>query len=106
MNVDLGIWNKLTRVVIFLLLIAYALLVFVWYLPVIRQNERMRQQIQLLTTEVDKEKDDGKNLQLQLDALKNDPQAVELLARQLGYARTGEMILRFGNSQTNRLSAQ
>jgi cell division protein FtsB len=106
MNVDLGIWNKLTRVVIFLLLIAYALLVFVWYLPVIRQNERMRQQIQLLTTEVDKEKQDGKDLQLQLDALKNDPQTVELLARQLGYARTGETIIRFGNAQTNRLSAQ
>ena len=106
MNVNLGIWNKLTRVVIFLLLIAYALLVFVWYLPVIRQNERMRQQILLLTTEVEKEKETGKNLQLQLDALRNDPQAVELLARQLGYARPGETILRFGNSSTNRVSNQ
>jgi len=106
MNVDLGIWHKLTRVVIFLLLVSYALLVFVWYLPVIQQNERMRQQILLLNAEVAKEKEAGKTLQLELDALRNDPQAVELLARQLGYAKPGETILRFGNSLTNRLSAQ
>ncbi|HEX4342935.1 MAG TPA: septum formation initiator family protein [Verrucomicrobiae bacterium] len=106
MNVDLGIWNKLTRVVIVLLLIAYALLVFVWYLPVIRQNERMRQQILRLTTEVDKEKETGKNLQLQLDALRNDPQAVELLARQLGFAKPNETILRFESAPTNRVTPQ
>ena len=43
MKVDLGIWDKLTRVVIFLLFVAGILLVAIWYLPLIKQNERMRQ---------------------------------------------------------------
>ena len=41
-NVDLGIWSKLTRVVIFLLLAAGLLGVALWYFPLIKQNERMR----------------------------------------------------------------
>ena len=46
MNVDLGIiWDRLTRMVIFLLFIAGLLAVAVWYLPLIRQNERMRREI-------------------------------------------------------------
>ena len=39
MKVDLGIWDKLTRLVIFLLFVAGVLGVAVWYLPLIRQNE-------------------------------------------------------------------
>ena len=45
MKVNLGIWDKLTPVVIFLLFIAGILLVGVWYLPLIKQNERMRKEI-------------------------------------------------------------
>src|SRR4029453_9144628 len=45
MNVNLGIWPKLTKVVIFLLFLAGALGVCVWYLPTIRQNEQMRKEI-------------------------------------------------------------
>ena len=41
MKVDLSIWDKLTRVVIFLLFVAGILLVAIWYLPLIKQNERM-----------------------------------------------------------------
>jgi Tfp pilus assembly protein PilO len=42
MNVDLGIWGKLTRVVIALLVIALLGIIWQWYLPNIKQNERMR----------------------------------------------------------------
>jgi hypothetical protein len=45
MNTDFNVWDKLTRVVIFLLFIAYLLVVAVWYLPLIHQNERMRKEI-------------------------------------------------------------
>ncbi len=45
MNVDLGIWDKLARLVIFLLFVAGLLLVGVWYLPLIKQNERMRKEV-------------------------------------------------------------
>ena len=45
MNVNLGIWDKLTRVVIFLLFLAGLLGVFFWYLPLIEQNQRYRKHI-------------------------------------------------------------
>ena len=43
MNVDLGIWGKLTKLVVFLLVVAGVMGVAVWYLQVIRQNQRMRE---------------------------------------------------------------
>jgi hypothetical protein len=44
MNVDLGICSKLTKMVVWLLLLAGLLLVGVWYLPLIQQNERMQRE--------------------------------------------------------------
>ena len=41
-NVDLGIWSKLTKVVVGLVVLAVLLLIGMCYLPVIRDNERMR----------------------------------------------------------------
>ena len=51
-RVDLGIWDKLTKAVVFLLIIAALLAVAVWYLPLIKQNERMRVEILRLEAEV------------------------------------------------------
>ena len=42
MKVDLGIWDKLTRTVIFLVFVAGILLVAIWYLPLIKQIEERR----------------------------------------------------------------
>ncbi|SVC66129.1 uncharacterized protein METZ01_LOCUS318983, partial [marine metagenome] len=36
-RVNLGIWDKLTKAVVFLLIIAALLAVAVWYLPLIKQ---------------------------------------------------------------------
>jgi cell division protein FtsB len=102
MNVDLGIWGKLTRVVIFLLLIAGILGVAVWYLPLINRNERMRKEILRLEMQVQKEEETGKQLKASVDALKDDPRAVERLAREkLGYAKPGEIVIRFESPVTN-----
>jgi len=102
-NVDLGIWGKLTRGVIFLLLLAGVLLVFLSYLPLIRQNERYRQQIQLLDAQIQKVDAANRQLQSEINALRNDSQAIELLAREkLGYARPDETVIRFEESSTNR----
>jgi cell division protein FtsB len=101
-NVDLGIWGKLTRVVIFLLMLAGVLGVAVWYLPVIRQNERMRQDILRLDGEIEKADETARELKSATDALKYDPKAVERLARErLGYARPGETVIRFEPATTN-----
>lgn len=96
MNVDLGIWGKLTRVVIFLLLVAAVLGIAVWYLPLIRQNERMRREVLRLDTQIQKEEDTSRQLKSSIDTLRNDPKAVERLARErLGYAKPGETVIRF-----------
>jgi cell division protein FtsB len=105
MKVDLSIWDKLTRVVIFLLFIAGILLVAIWYLPLIQQNERYRREILRLDTLVQKEEETGKQLRTSIDALRFDPKAVERLARErLGYAKTGETVIRFEAPQTNNAS--
>jgi cell division protein FtsB len=103
MNVDLGIWAKLTRVVIFLLLLAGVLGVAVWYLPLIKQNERMRKEILRLETEKQKLEEANKQLKASIDNLRHDPKAVERLARErLGYAKPGETVVRFEEPETNR----
>ena len=103
MNVDLGIWNKLTKLVMALLVIAGLLGLGGWYLPLIRQNERMRKEVQRLDAQTQKENETGRQLKASIDALRNDPKAVERLAReQLGYAKPGETVVRFEPAGTNR----
>ena len=96
MNVNLGIWPKLTKVVIFLLFLAGALGVCVWYLPTIRQNEQMRKEILRLDRDLKRAADEAHSLDSSLRALLNDPKSVERLAREsLGYAKPGETVIHF-----------
>jgi len=96
MNVDLGIWARLTRVVIFLLFIAGVLGVSVCYLPLIRQNERMRKCILQLDTQIAKAEETSRGLKTSIEALRYDAKAVERLARErLSYAKAGEVVVRF-----------
>jgi cell division protein FtsB len=102
MKVDLGIWDKLTRMVIFLVYVAGILLVAIWYLPLIKQNQRYRQEVLRLDTLIEKGEDANKQLRTSIDALRFDPKAVERLAREtFGYAKPGETVIRFEVPQTN-----
>ena len=102
MNVDLGIWSKLTKVVVALLVLALLLLIGMWHLPLIRQNERMRREIMRLDEQLQKEEARSKQLQAEIDALRNDPKTIERLTREkLGYARPGETVIRFETGVTN-----
>ena len=104
MKVDLGIWDKLTRLVIFLLFVASLLGLAVWYLPLIKQNERMRREILRLDAQIKKEKETAKQSQASIDALRYDPKALERLARErLGYAKPGETVIRFEERSTNNV---
>ena len=106
MNVDTGIWGKLTRAVIILSCLAVLLLVAVSYLPLIRQNQRMRQEIMRLDDELQKRTEENRQLKAAVDAL-NDPKAVERLAREkLGYAKPGETVVRFEAPATNQTPAR
>jgi cell division protein FtsB len=96
LKVDLGIWSKLTQVVVVLVVIAILLLFGAWCLPIIQQNERMRSEIFRLDTRLAEQEETAKTLQAEIDALRNDPKTVERLAREkLGYARADETVVRF-----------
>ena len=95
-RVDLGIWDKLTKAVVFLLIIAALLAVAVWYLPLIKQNERMRVEILRLEEEVTTEEKVATRRKVAIEALRNDPETVERYAREkLGLAKAGETVIRF-----------
>lgn len=102
MKVDLGIWEKLTRVVIFLLLLAGLLGIAVWYFPLIKRNERMRKETLRLDAQIQKEEAAQRQMKASIDTLRYDSNAVERLAREkLHYAKPGETVVVFEPSATN-----
>jgi Tfp pilus assembly protein PilO len=82
MNVNLGIWSKLTKIVVGLVVIAVLLLIGMCYLPLIQENERMRTEVYRLDAELQKEEENSKQLQTEIEALRNDPKTVERLTRE------------------------
>jgi cell division protein FtsB len=104
MSVNLGIWDKLTRLVIFLLFVAGLLGIAFWYLPLIRQNQRMRERILQLDARIQKEEEIGKHLRSSIDSLRQNPRAIERVAREtFGYAKAGETVIYFEPAPTNTL---
>jgi cell division protein FtsB len=100
-KVDLGIWSKLTKVVVGLVVLAVFLLIGMCYLPLIQENTRMRAEVLKLEQRLKTEQEKSEQLQSQIGALRNDPKTVERLAREkLGYARPDETVIRF-ESTTN-----
>ena|SRR5256885_196419 len=103
MHVDLGIWSKLTKLIIFLICLAGLLGVAVWFFPLIKQNEAMRRAILRLDTQIAKAEESNRLLKTSIDALKYDPKAVERLARErLGYAKPNEIVIRFEDAGARR----
>jgi cell division protein FtsB len=97
-KVDLGLWSKLAKIVVGLVVVAILLLIGMCYLPLIHQNERMRAENLRLDTELQKEMEKSKQLQIEIDALLHDPKTVERLTREkLGYAKPDETVIRFEN---------
>jgi cell division protein FtsB len=102
MNVDLGIWSKLTKVVVGLVVLAFLLLIGMCYLPLIQQNERMRREILRLDAQLQKEEEKSRQLKTEIEVLRNDPKTIERLMREkLGYARPDETVVRFEPAATN-----
>ena len=96
MKVDLGIWSRLTQAVVALVGIAVLLLIGMTYVPQIEKNETFRRRIDRLDAELEKQRQQSRQLQAEFDALRNDPKTVERLAREkLGYAKADETVIRF-----------
>jgi len=107
MKPEAGIWNKLTRIVIFLIVVAGIIALGRWYLPLIQQNERLRREIHRLQAELDAEKEVSRQLQEQIDLLTRDAAALEREVRaRLGLARPGETVIRFDAESTNAMGQQ
>ena len=101
MNVDLGIWGKLNKIVLVLIGLAIVIGISRWYLPVIERNERMRKEVLRLDGEIQKEEATARQMRDSIEAMR-DPKVVERLAREkLGYAKPGETVIRFETPQTN-----
>jgi len=101
-EVNVGIWGKLTKVAIALIVAGVLLLTLAPYGKVIKQNERMRKEVLRLDTQIQKEEEAARQLKSSIDALRNDPKAVERLAREkLGYAKPDETVIRFEEIPTN-----
>jgi cell division protein FtsL len=101
-TVDHGIWSKLTKIVVGLIVLAVLLLIGMCYLPQIQENTRMRTEINRLDAQIKAEQEKSDRLQAEIDALRNDPKTIERLAREkLGYARPDETVVRFETPATN-----
>ena len=107
MNVNLGIWSKLTKIVVGLVVVAILLLIGMCYLPLIDQDKRMQTENLRLQRELEKESEKSKQLQAQIDALRNDPKTIGRLAREkLGYAKPDEMVVFFTNAPATNAPAR
>lgn len=105
MNVEDSIWDKLTRLVIGLLLLAGLVAIGVWYLPLIRQNEAMRKEVLKLDVELAKETETRRQLSAQVESINNDTNALIRIAREsLGVSKPGETVIRFEESASTNLS--
>ena len=106
MKVDDGLWNKLTRLVVGLLWLAGLLGIAVWYLPLIRQNERMGREVQRLDNQIRKEVETKKQLDSSISALGDSNAVARLVREKLGYAKPGETVIRFEETPTNTVVPQ
>lgn len=106
MQTESTIWDKLSKVVVFLLCVAGVAAVVIWYLPLVQQNERYRKVIHEQERAIQKEEEFARTTKNATEAMRNDPKTVERLAREkLGYAKPGETVIRFEGSATNTAPA-
>ncbi len=96
MNVNTGIWDKVTQTILIITVLVMLGGVAVWYLPLIQQNKRMRQEMIGLDHEIARQAQIAERAKIEIEAIQTDPQTIERLARErLGYAKPGETVIRF-----------
>lgn len=99
----MGIWDRLTQALLFCLLVALILLLAQFYVPLFKQNQRLRERNLQLEAMIQKEEASGRRMEREINALQSDPEAIERRSReQLGYGKPDEFIIRFDPPVTNR----
>jgi len=95
MKVDLGIWDRLSRLIVVLLVLATALAVALWYLPQIQKNQETQKQILQKEEQITRAQQEVEALKADITAFE-DPQVVERKVRErLNYARSNETLIHF-----------
>jgi cell division protein FtsB len=95
MNAGDSIWDKLTRLVLGLVVLAVILGIVIWYQPVINKNRALRAQKLELEHKLASETETARKLDTALHAMQ-DPKTIERLARErLSYAKPGEEVILF-----------
>lgn len=95
-------WLILYRVATAVFVAVVIIAVISAFLPKIRQNRERQRQITAIEEENRRKEDAIKKLRKQQDQLATDPKYVEKLAREeLGKAKSGETVYRFGVRKTN-----
>lgn len=101
------IWSRLSRVLIVLLFAAGTIAVGLWYLPEIRRNQDLQAERLRLELQARELRGRGEALRAQIQALTNNPAAVERLIRErFGYARPGEWVVHFEPPASNPAMAR
>ena len=95
MSLGVSIWDKLTRLVLGLVVLAVLLGLALWYEPVINANRGMWARKLELEHRIVAETETARKLEAALHAMQ-DPRTVERLARErLSYAKPGEDVILF-----------
>jgi hypothetical protein len=70
--------------------------VFFWYLPLIKQNQKFRERIVQLDSQLAEQERMGRYLRASAEAVQNDPRTLERMIRErMGYSRTNEIVVKF-----------
>lgn len=105
MRPDLGILDRLAQALLFCLLVALVLLLAQFYVPLFKQNQRLREKNLQLEASIQKAEAEARRMEREIHSLQNDPEAIERSIReQLGYGKPDEFIIRFDPPETNRFT--
>ncbi len=102
MNVDLGIWDRVSRLIVLLLVIAAGVGVIYSYVPGARDNERKRLELHQRQSDIRAELQRSNDLRGKIQAMLWDDRALERKGREvMNLARTNEVVIRLVEPATN-----
>ncbi len=91
----MSLLSWLNRILVVLIFLAVIGAIGLRYIPLIRQNQVMRADLQTQQDKVDHLKAEISRLESEIRALKSDPRTVERRLREIGYARPDEVVVTF-----------
>jgi cell division protein FtsB len=95
----LTVFDWLNRVLVVLIVLAVLGAIGVNYLPLIRQDQTLREKLERSKEEVAKLDADLKKIVDEIQSLTTDPRHVERKVREIGYAKPDELVVTFRDAK-------